>query len=423
MKLTASLLTLSVLPLINSVTVPTSDITSGPSNAESDRLLSRRTAIPPPELLGHLRAGPSNAASDHSFSKRTAILPPEYLTSIRTGPSNAATDESTHNLRKRGYYSNWTFRVSRNRFSSNVGHDGMSCLPTENTTKTSERSLRFPRDGMNGLTENLPICIYTWECHGTGVAMRRRHSEVCKREDTPEQVANYPKAILEGKIQDQRWFNIGKAVATRYNNCPDTEEELVERMLKVSKELGWKPELTIEEAYRGLHAMNPEMYPYASYEEKLKGGKTPVFDELDSDDTDLFGRPFPEWVDGKPVEKPTQPTGETAGETDTGTDKGVPVVDDSEQDVEDGENSEGIPDLPVDPKEKPKGKTPAPGPTQEGVNERCKKWYLASEADSCWSIAKKNRISVRMLYRWNPAVNTDGECTWLWIGYAYCVKA
>ncbi|RPA81126.1 hypothetical protein BJ508DRAFT_326737 [Ascobolus immersus RN42] len=78
------------------------------------------------------------------------------------------------------------------------------------------------------------------------------------------------------------------------------------------------------------------------------------------------------------------------------------------------------------PKEAPAAETgvEAPGWTQDGVVKDCKKWTLARENNSCYAIAEHNNLELAKFYEWNQAVNKKGpggECSELWVGYAYCV--
>ncbi|KAF6812966.1 LysM domain-containing protein [Colletotrichum plurivorum] len=62
-----------------------------------------------------------------------------------------------------------------------------------------------------------------------------------------------------------------------------------------------------------------------------------------------------------------------------------------------------------------------PGPTQEGIVEGCRSYYVAAAGDGCWAIADTHGIALDDLYEWNPALNVGGECAGLWPDYAYCV--
>ena len=61
-----------------------------------------------------------------------------------------------------------------------------------------------------------------------------------------------------------------------------------------------------------------------------------------------------------------------------------------------------------------------PGPTQPGIVDGCRAYYLAVAGDGCWDIANNHGISLEDLYAWNPALN--GDCSGLWPDYAYCVE-
>ncbi|KAK2013707.1 LysM domain-containing protein [Colletotrichum eremochloae] len=61
-----------------------------------------------------------------------------------------------------------------------------------------------------------------------------------------------------------------------------------------------------------------------------------------------------------------------------------------------------------------------PGPTQPGIVEGCRAYYLAVAGDGCWTIADGHGISLEDLYAWNPALN--GDCSGLWSDYAYCIE-
>lgn len=61
-----------------------------------------------------------------------------------------------------------------------------------------------------------------------------------------------------------------------------------------------------------------------------------------------------------------------------------------------------------------------PGPTQPGIVDGCRAYYLAVADDGCWAIADSHGISLDDFYIWNPALG--GDCSGLWAGYAYCVQ-
>ncbi|WQF83337.1 Putative LysM domain-containing protein [Colletotrichum destructivum] len=84
----------------------------------------------------------------------------------------------------------------------------------------------------------------------------------------------------------------------------------------------------------------------------------------------------------------------------------------------------GVPGTPTTPTTRPSTPTttaPAgPSPTQDGILKSCKEYYKAVSGDFCQKIADAKRISMAH-YSWNPAVGQD--CSGLWLGYYYCVRA
>ncbi|KAI8152690.1 hypothetical protein K4K49_003054 [Colletotrichum sp. SAR 10_70] len=78
--------------------------------------------------------------------------------------------------------------------------------------------------------------------------------------------------------------------------------------------------------------------------------------------------------------------------------------------VRDTAGSDTPPTEPIEP----------PGPTQPGIVEGCRKYYVAASGDGCWAIADANGIDLADFYEWNPALN--GDCSGLWPTYAYCVQ-
>ncbi|KAL8801882.1 MAG: hypothetical protein Q9182_004171 [Xanthomendoza sp. 2 TL-2023] len=61
-------------------------------------------------------------------------------------------------------------------------------------------------------------------------------------------------------------------------------------------------------------------------------------------------------------------------------------------------------------------------PTQAGVAEDCRAWWLAVADDTCTKLlAQINYISRANFFAWNPAL--QGNCDGLWAGYWYCVAA
>lgn len=45
----------------------------------------------------------------------------------------------------------------------------------------------------------------------------------------------------------------------------------------------------------------------------------------------------------------------------------------------------------------------APGPTQAGIVDGCRKYHIAVEGDGCWAIADANKVELDSFYSWNPA--------------------
>ncbi|KAF2732645.1 hypothetical protein EJ04DRAFT_496499 [Polyplosphaeria fusca] len=62
-----------------------------------------------------------------------------------------------------------------------------------------------------------------------------------------------------------------------------------------------------------------------------------------------------------------------------------------------------------------------PAPTQSGASKACYEWYTAADGDYCYLVYTKFGITFDQLRAWNTAL--DSDCTNMWPGYAYCVKA
>ncbi|KAL4871036.1 hypothetical protein BDV12DRAFT_36740 [Aspergillus spectabilis] len=60
-----------------------------------------------------------------------------------------------------------------------------------------------------------------------------------------------------------------------------------------------------------------------------------------------------------------------------------------------------------------------PGATQSGIPCTCNKYVMQKTDVYCYDMAVAAGITLQQLYDWNPALN--GDCSGLWVGYAYCV--
>jgi LysM repeat protein len=65
---------------------------------------------------------------------------------------------------------------------------------------------------------------------------------------------------------------------------------------------------------------------------------------------------------------------------------------------------------------------PIPTNTQGESNTHCGQWYTVQADDSCASISLAFGLTLVDFYFLNPQVDS-ANCTNLWLGYAYCVKA
>ncbi|KAM3432619.1 hypothetical protein MY4824_006467 [Beauveria thailandica] len=77
----------------------------------------------------------------------------------------------------------------------------------------------------------------------------------------------------------------------------------------------------------------------------------------------------------------------------------------------------GVPGTPTSPT----GSNPSkPSPTQDGITDKCTKFYKAQKGDTCQKIVDSLRtFTVPEFISWNPAVGKD--CTGIWVDYYYCV--
>ncbi|KAJ3490888.1 hypothetical protein NLG97_g5697 [Lecanicillium saksenae] len=77
----------------------------------------------------------------------------------------------------------------------------------------------------------------------------------------------------------------------------------------------------------------------------------------------------------------------------------------------------GVPGTPT----QPTGSDPSkPSPTQDGITDKCTKFYKAQKGDTCQKIVDNFRtFTVDEFTKWNPAVGKD--CTGLWVDYYYCI--
>ncbi|KAF2824331.1 hypothetical protein CC86DRAFT_420818 [Ophiobolus disseminans] len=64
-------------------------------------------------------------------------------------------------------------------------------------------------------------------------------------------------------------------------------------------------------------------------------------------------------------------------------------------------------------------RNPPPGPTQTGIPSNCNKWVMQKDGIYCYDMAAAAGIALDRLYALNPALK--GDCTGLWVGYAYCI--
>lgn len=64
--------------------------------------------------------------------------------------------------------------------------------------------------------------------------------------------------------------------------------------------------------------------------------------------------------------------------------------------------------------------SPLPSPTQDGLTDKCTRFYKVVKGDTCAKIiAKYGTFSLSDFYGWNPAVGTD--CSGLWLDTYVCV--
>ena len=65
------------------------------------------------------------------------------------------------------------------------------------------------------------------------------------------------------------------------------------------------------------------------------------------------------------------------------------------------------------------GGVPPPEQTQAGISCKCDKWVEQQTGKYCQDMADAAGISLAQLYALNPPLN--GDCSGLFVGYAYCV--
>ncbi|CAK7205840.1 hypothetical protein SEUCBS139899_008619 [Sporothrix eucalyptigena] len=64
--------------------------------------------------------------------------------------------------------------------------------------------------------------------------------------------------------------------------------------------------------------------------------------------------------------------------------------------------------------------SPLPSPTQDGLTDKCNRFYKVTKGDTCAKIVSKfGTFSLPDFYSWNPAVGTD--CSGLWLDTYVCV--
>lgn len=184
--------------------------------------------------------------------------------------------------------------------------------------------------------------------------------------------------FIHWPIQHQGSFfnDIALCVRTRYchgaedMSCPESEEAIIDTIMRQSRENNWNPHIDRDEAYRGLHMLDSAMWPWPSLADRERAA------QQESQLSQFGGIP------GRVIAAAAAAAGDSA----------VKV--------------EGV---------------GAPGPTQDGVAGGCTRWHVAHEGNSCYWIAHDNGIQLDQFYGWNPAVNNGGTCAGLWLGYAYCV--
>ncbi|RPA75472.1 hypothetical protein BJ508DRAFT_311974 [Ascobolus immersus RN42] len=172
------------------------------------------------------------------------------------------------------------------------------------------------------------------------------------------------------------------------NDCPTTDTEMVERLYRkglagdvlYGRRSNQGP-LTVEKIWEGLYALDEKTFKSVTPPEEV----VEIGRKIDQEIVDGLIVP----VDGvSDVEPPVA----------------APV---------------NLIDTPEGGEENDEEKTQRL--TQEGVAKDCTKWHLVKEGESCYSISKSEKVELKQLYLWNPAVGKGGECKELWIGYDVCV--
>ncbi|EON67522.1 hypothetical protein W97_06890 [Coniosporium apollinis CBS 100218] len=67
------------------------------------------------------------------------------------------------------------------------------------------------------------------------------------------------------------------------------------------------------------------------------------------------------------------------------------------------------------------GATSPTGPRAPGASGACTQWYTVQSGDQCGIIQQRFGISMQQLMAWNTGLS--GDCSNLWLGYSYCVRA
>ena len=62
-----------------------------------------------------------------------------------------------------------------------------------------------------------------------------------------------------------------------------------------------------------------------------------------------------------------------------------------------------------------------PTPIQDGMTPECNTFYQVVSGDQCGDIVSAHGISLDEFYKWNPAVNKNGNCGGLWVETYVCV--
>ncbi|RPA86376.1 hypothetical protein BJ508DRAFT_373103 [Ascobolus immersus RN42] len=157
-------------------------------------------------------------------------------------------------LQKRGYHSSWVIRTSIDRFYLGRSDFLLLCKPHEVSTQTSERTIRLPRISGTWIRYiKLPLCTLTLECLG----------------EVPSTATGPVNITTTTPKQDEQIYILHNTIHRMYNDCPATERELMNKLISAEDVFGLHHNLTMEEIYAGLHHMDPKMFPYASWRERL----------------------------------------------------------------------------------------------------------------------------------------------------------